>query len=110
MMENLAETLVRERPSFLTRTPGDTKPVRRPCPNSWKVSPLMKEAIEKDRKKREKIEARPAVRKAVKAGADTVGKIRKATDLETSYIQAALRFYMKIHKILRVGKRYYWEG
>ncbi len=110
MSNHLEESLVDIRPVWLTRVPGDTKPIRNRARKKWAATPAMKEAIEKDRVKWEKLEARPAVRKAVKGGADTLGKIRKETGLETDYIMAALRFYQKTHAIFRHGKRYLWEG
>ena len=93
-------------PDFLRRSPGKTK--RRQQPRSvWRVTPAMKAAAQKDQARREKIAARPVVLRAIEAGAETFGKIRKATDLPDPWIQAALRFQVKEHAILKTGKRYY---
>ena len=93
-------------PDFLRRTPSKTKRAPRPR-KVWHVTPAMKVAAQKDRERREKIAARPAVLQAVEAGADTFGKIRKATDLPGPFIQAVLRFHAKERAILKTGKRYY---
>lgn len=93
-------------PDFLRRTPGDTKPGRRRR-NVWRTTPAMKDAARQDRERREKIAGRPVVLQAVADGADTFGKIRKATSLPNPWIQSALRFHVKGHAILKTGKRYH---
>ncbi len=92
-------------PDFLRRTPDNIKPAPRPR-TVWRVTPAMKATAQKDRERREKIAARPVVLQAVEAGADTFGKIRKATGLPNPWIQSALRFHMKERAILKTGKRY----
>ncbi len=93
-------------PDFLRRTRGKIKPVQQPR-TVWHVTPAMKAAVQKDRERREKIAARPAVLRAIEDGADTFGKVRMATDLSDAFIQAALRFHVKERAILKAGKRYY---
>ncbi len=61
---------------------------------------------ERDREKRDKIAVRSTVWKAVHAGADTLGKIRKTTDLSDPLIKSALRFHVKERVVLKNGKRY----
>ena len=92
-------------PDFLRRAPGNAKRAPRPR-NVWRPTPAMKVAAQEDRKRREKIAARPAVLQAVEAGADTFGKIRTATGLPDPWIQSALRFHIKERAILQTGKRY----
>ncbi len=118
------DTIIGPRPDFLDRTPGDVRPVRRQR-KGWKPTKAAKAAAARDREKRTQEAARPTVYAAVKAGADTLGKIRKALDPlwhlkgdiqrreHNKTIRAALRFYIKRHKrprIVRVDKRYYVEG
>ena len=93
-------------PTFLRRTPGDIKPVQRPR-TVWHVTPAMKAAAQKDKERRQKIAARPIVLRAIEDGADTFGKVRKATSLPDPWIQAALRFHVKERAILETGKRYH---
>ena len=92
-------------PDFLRRTPGKTKR-RQQHRTTWRMTPAIKVAAKKDQARREKIAARPVVLRAIEDGADTFGKIRKATDLSDPWIQAALRFYVKERAILKTGKRY----
>ena len=93
-------------PAFLRRTPGKTK--RRQQPRQvWHTTPTMKVAAQKDQARREKIEARPIVLRAVLDGAETFGQVRTATDLSDAFIQSALRFHVKAHAVLKTGKRYY---
>ncbi len=92
-------------PDFLRRTSGKTK--RRQQPRKvWRVTPAMQDAAQKDRARREKIAVRPVVLRAVKDGADTFGKIRKATSLPDPWIQSALRFHVRERAIVKAGKRY----
>ena len=93
-------------PDFLRRTSGKTKPATRPS-KTWRVTPAMKVAAQKDQARRQKAEARPVVLRAIEDGADTFGKIRKATDLSDPWIQTALRFHIKERAILKDGKRYH---
>ena len=93
-------------PDFLRRSPGKTKRRQQPR-KAWRVTPTMKAAAQKDRKRREKDEARPVVLQAVEAGADTFGKVRKATGLSDPFVQSALRFHIKERVILKTGKRYH---
>ena len=93
-------------PDFLRRTSGKTKPATRPR-KTWRVTPAMKVAAQKDQARRQKAEARPVVLRAIEDGADTFGKVRKATGLPDPCIQAALRFHVKAHAILKTGKRYH---
>ena len=94
-------------PSFLRRTPGKTARRRQPPRQVWHVTPAMKIAAQKDQERREKIAARPVVLRAIEDGAETFGQVRKATDLSDPWIQAALRFHVKAHAILKTGKRYH---
>ena len=93
-------------PDFLRRTLGKTKRRRRPR-KAWHMTAAMKAAAQKDQAQREKAAARPGVLQAVEAGADTFGKIRKATELPDPWIQSALRFHVKERAILKDGKRYH---
>ena len=94
-------------PDFLRRTPGKTERGRLKRPRKiWHVTPAMKAAAQKDQERRQKIAARPVVLRAIEDGADTFGQIRKATGLSDAFIQAALRFHVKAHAILKDGKRY----
>ena len=93
-------------PDFLRRTPGRTKLATRPR-KTWRVTPAMKVAAQKDRARRQKAEARPVVLRAIEDGADTFGQIRKATNLSDPCIQAAIRFHVKERAILKTGKRYH---
>ena len=92
-------------PAFLRRTPGDTKPAGRRR-NVWCTTPAMKAAAQQDRERREKIAARPVVLQAIANGADTFGKIRRATSLPDPWIQSALRFHVRERAIVKAGKRY----
>ena len=93
-------------PDFLRRTPGKTR--RRQQPRKvWRITPAMKATAQNDRARREKIAARPVVLRAIEDGADTFGKIRKATDLSDPWIQSALRFHVKERAILKTGKHYH---
>ena len=67
----------------------------------------MKAAAQKDQDRRQKIAARPIVLQTIEGGADTFGKVRKATNLADPWIQAALRFHVKERAILKTGKRYH---
>ena len=91
-------------PAFLVRVAGDTKLQRRTT--TWRTTPAMKDAAQKDQARREKIAARPVVLRAIEDGAETFGQVRKATELPDPSIQAALRFHVKAHAILKDGKRY----
>ncbi len=93
------------RPSFLDRTPGDVRPVRRQR-KGWKPGKAGQAAAARDRQKRAQESARGPVERAVKAGANTLGKIRAATGLDNQTIKPALNWYIKSHRIVRVGKRY----
>jgi len=110
-----ADSIIGPMPEFLKRVPGNTAPVRtapvrkRRC-KAWRTTPAMKKQAKRDAEKRERIAARPIVRRAVEAGADTLGKIRKATELETACVRAALRFYIRLRAIERNGKRYHMNG
>ncbi len=94
-------------PKFLKRKPGDTGRkmyAKRKVP--WKPTKAMKEAAEKDTAKRQIEADRPKVLAAIKDGADTFGKIRKATGLETKTINKALRHYLKNRYVFKIGRRY----
>ena len=93
-------------PDFLRRSPGKAKRRQRPR-KVWRMTPAMKVAAQKDQARRQKIAARPAVLRAVENGADTFGKVRKATNLSDPWIQSALRFYVRERAVLKAGKRYY---
>jgi hypothetical protein len=93
-------------PGFLRRTSGKTKRRQRPR-TAWRMTPAMKAAAQKDQARRQKIAARSVVLQAVEEGADTFGKVRKATDLSDAFIQSALRFHVKERAILKAGKHYH---
>ncbi len=93
-------------PKFLERTHGNTNKMSAKRKAPWKPTKAMKSAAKKDSAKR-KVEAdRPLVLKAIKEGADTFGKIQKATSLEQKTIWKALRYYIKHRYILKSGRRY----
>ena len=73
---------------------------------TWRATPVMKAAAQKDQARREKIAARPVVLRVIEDGADTFGKIRNATGLSDPWIQSALRFHVKERAVLKTGKRY----
>ncbi len=94
-------------PKFLERTKGDTGRkmyAKRKAP--WKPTKAMREASEKTEAKRKVEGGRPLVLAAIKDGADTFGKIRKATGLETATINKALKYYIKARYIIKAGRRY----
>ncbi len=94
-------------PKFLKRTKGDTgrkMHTKRKAP--WKPTDAMKSAAKKDAAKRKVETDRPLVLKAIKEGADTFGKIQKATSLEQKTIWKALRYYIKHRYIFKTGRRY----
>ncbi len=93
-------------PDFLRRSPGKTKRRQQPR-DTWRMTPAMKTAAQKDQARREKIAARPVVLRAVEDGAETFGKVRKATGLSDPWIQSAIRHHVKERAILKTGKRYY---
>ncbi len=94
-------------PDFLRRTPGKTKPVRRPR-KPWKTTPAMKAVAARDAEKRARIAARAVVCAAVEAGAETFGQIRKATGLDGPTIRSALRFYVNRQRyITKTGRHYH---
>ena len=93
-------------PDFLRRTPNKTKRRQQPR-TAWHVTPAMKAAAQKDQDRRQKIAVQPIVLQAIEDGADTFGKVRKATNLADPWIQAALRFHVKERAILKTGKRYH---
>ncbi len=94
-------------PTFLKRTEGDTgrkMAAKRKAP--WKPTKVMRKVAKKDAAKR-KVEAdRPKVLAAIKDGADTFGKIQKATGLESKTIWKAMRYYIKHRYITKTGRRY----
>ncbi len=102
------DTNIGPMPAFLVR---DTRTTRRaPRKRSpWQITKGMKEATRRERRRLEFEAARGPVLAAVRAGADTLGKIRKATGLETLAIKSALNHYIG-RRIRRVGKRYFLEG
>ncbi len=94
-------------PKFLERKPGDTgRKMRAQRKAPWKPTKVMREASEKTEAKRQIDADRPLVLAAVKDGADTFGKIRKATGLETKTINKALRHYLKNRYVFKIGRRY----
>ncbi len=94
-------------PKFLERKPGDTgRKMRAQRKAPWEPTKVMREVAEKDAAKRQIDADRPLVLAAVKGGADTMGKIRKATGLETATINKALRYYVKARYIHKSGRRY----
>ncbi len=98
-----------EIPKFLIRDPNihtRSTPKRR---QKFRMTPIMKAAAARDSERRAKEAARWPVRDAIYAGADTLGKIRKVTGLETGHIRAALRVLCK-RDVDRVLRRYYPRG
>ncbi len=79
-------------PKFLERKPGDTgRKMSAKSKEPWKPTKAMREASEKTEAKRKVEGDRPMVLAAVKDGAETFGKIRKTTGLETATIIKALK-------------------
>lgn len=94
-------------PTFLKRVPGDTgRKMYTKRKTSWKPTKAMKQKASKDAAKRKVDADRPLVLKAIQDGADTFGKIQKATSLEHKTIWKAIRFYIKHRYILKTGRRY----
>ncbi len=94
-------------PKFLERKPGDTgRKMRAQRKVPWKPTKVMREVAEKDAAKRQIDADRPMVLAAVRDGADTFGKIRKITGLETATINKALKYYIKHRYIIKTGRRY----
>ncbi len=94
-------------PAFLKRTEANTPKWRRPAEPRMSISPVVKAQLERTVRRDAKRAARTPVMAAVAAGQDTVGKIRKATDFPTDYVQAALRFLIKNRMVAKAGRRYY---
>jgi hypothetical protein len=100
-----------EIPNFLIRLSDHKRrfPVRGMIRrHKFKQSPEMKAILAKSkeaaRKRLGRLVARAPVLAAVIDGADTFGKIRKATGLDPTFIHAALRFHRR--RIVLTGKRY----
>ena len=93
-------------PDFLKRTAENTPKAPPFTPPKWLDSPAVKKQLVKDAKRKAWVAARTPVLLAIYDGADTVGKIRKKLELETHIVQAALRYWMKMHKVAKVGRRY----
>ena len=95
-------------PDFLVRTPDNTpKPTR--LANSWPrwtTTPAMKAQAAKTKIKAEKAAACEPVLLAVLDGQTTVGKIKKATELDTKMIQQALRALIKRRAVAKLGRQY----
>ena len=100
------DTNIGPMPAFLVRDTRTTATRRAPRKRSpWQITKGMKEATRRERRRLEFETARGPVLAAVRAGADTLGKIRKATGLENLAIKSALNHYIG-RRIRRVGKRY----
>ena len=99
--------MIPDMPTFLHRTPGDTKPV----PKEQKpilFGPAAQKQIDKNHRRNEKLAVRPKILQAIMEGADTFGKIRLMSGVEVDpYIRSALRVFIKRGHIQKVGRRYY---
>lgn len=93
-------------PKFLRRVPGDVKPAPRGPRKDWTETGSAKVTAEISKKRIAREEAKATVRMAVKEGADTFGKIRKAVDLEDNLIKSALKFNIRRRFIFKSGRRY----
>ena len=94
-------------PSFMART-AETTPKAKFGGNPWKweTTKAMQEKIDKDKKKADKEAVFQPVLTAVLDGHSTVGKIKKATGIETSMIQNALRRLLKRKYVAKMGRQY----
>ncbi len=97
-------------PAFLIRKPGDVRTVFS-VPEECKrtaFGPIAQANIKRLNKVAAREKARGTVLKAIKAGADTFGKIRKATGIEDDgLIRSALRRYINNGRVEQNGRRYY---
>ena len=106
LFDERPDSIIGELPAFLKRAPGDSKPAPKAQSTAWWKNPWAK----RDRQRRARLAARGDVRTAVERGADTMGKIRKATGLGRPTVRAALRFYTRARVIERRGRRYWMNG
>ncbi len=94
-------------PDFLVRTAENTPKVRFGAnPWKWQMTQAMQTQIDKDKIKTEKAAACEPVLLAVLDGQTTVGKIKKATGLETALVQQALRALIKRRAVAKLGRQY----
>ncbi len=94
-------------PSFLVRNAENTPKAQfGGNPWKWEITKTMQVNIDKDKKKAEKEAACDPVLLAIVEGHLTVGKIKKATGLETPMIQQALRMLIKRRKVAKLGRQY----
>ncbi len=94
-------------PGFLVRTAENT-PKAKFGGNPWKwvTTPAMQAQLDKDKIKAERAAACEPVLLAILAGQTTVGKIKKATGLETAMVQRALRALIKKRAVAKLGRQY----
>ncbi len=94
-------------PSFLVRTAENTPKGRFGAnPWKWQMTEAMQAQIDKDKIKAERAAACEPVLLAVLDGHHTVGKIKKATGLETKMIQRALRTLIRKRAVAKLGRQY----
>lgn len=94
-------------PSFMIRNAENTpKAAFGGNPWKWETTKAMQEKINKDKKKADKEAAFQPVLQAVLDGHSTVGKIKKATGIETPMIQHALLRLLKRKHVAKMGRQY----
>jgi hypothetical protein len=93
-------------PAFLRRTRENTPKAPPLKPVKWEMPDSVKKQMARKAKRKAREDARRPVLWAVQGGADTVGKIRKVTELETSIVQGALKHLIKVRQVAKVGRRY----
>lgn len=94
-------------PSFLVRTAENTPKAQfEGNPWKWQMTPAMEAQIEKDRVKAKKVAACTPVLLAILDGQSTVGKIKKATGLETKLVQQALLMLIRKRAVAKLGRQY----
>lgn len=97
-------------PAFLVRKSGDVRTVFSVSKEREPIvfGPIAQANIERLRKIAARERTRGTVLKAIKGGADTFGKIRKATGIEDDgLIRSALRLYISRGRVEQDGRRYY---
>lgn len=96
-------------PPFLLRpAPKKKRRATRQAKPRWKMpTGDMKRLREKRDATVLKEDTRPRVLRAIRDGADTFGKIRKAVpDTPDTILRSAIRYQLKLHAIRQEGKRY----
>lgn len=94
-------------PSFLVRTAENTPKAQfGGNPWKWTLTPAMQAQTAKDKINAERAAACEPVLLAVLDGQTTVGKIKKATGLETAMVQRALRTLIRKRAVAKMGRQY----